>query len=126
MKYSIDKQPNYSVLTLNEENLNSLIAPELKSDLIIFKNEGIRHIIIDLQQVKYVDSSGLSAILTGNRMWKEDGAFILTGITSPMVNKLIEISKLDTVLTIFPTMEQAVDYLSLEVSADTDHESEEI
>jgi anti-sigma B factor antagonist len=122
MKYSIDKQPNFSVLTLNEENLNSLIAPELKSDLIIFKNEGIKHIIIDLQQVKYVDSSGLSAILTGNRMWKEDGAFILTGITSPMVNKLIEISKLDTVLTIFPSMEQAVDYLSLEVEAESEND----
>ena len=30
MKYSIDKKDNYAVLQLQEENLNALIAPELK------------------------------------------------------------------------------------------------
>jgi hypothetical protein len=39
MKYSIDKQEHYAIMTLEEENLNSLLAPDLKSELVIFKNE---------------------------------------------------------------------------------------
>lgn len=124
MKYSIDKRENISILTLHEENLNSMIAPDLKSDLIILKNEGVENLVIDLQHVKYVDSSGLSAILTGNRMWKENGIFILTGINSPMVNKLIEISKLNTVLTILPTVQHAVDYLHIDAASDSSYEDE--
>jgi anti-sigma B factor antagonist len=114
MKYTIDKREKLSVLTLDEENLNSLIAPDLKSDLLILKNEGINNLVVDLSKVKYVDSSGLSAILTGNRMWKDSGSFIVTGIESPMVKKLIEISKLDTVLSIVSSMEEAVGLIHME------------
>ncbi|MBK7425551.1 MAG: STAS domain-containing protein [Saprospiraceae bacterium] len=114
MKYTIDKREKLSVLTLDEENLNSLIAPDLKSDLLILKNEGINNLVVDLSKVKYVDSSGLSAILTGNRMWKDSGSFVVTGIESPMVKKLIEISKLDTVLSIVSSMEEAVGLIHME------------
>lgn len=114
MKYTIDKREKLSVLTLDEENLNSLIAPDLKSDLLILKNEGINNLVVDLTKVKYVDSSGLSAILTGNRMWKDSGSFVVTGIESPMVKKLIEISKLDTVLSIVSSLEEAVGLIHME------------
>ena len=91
MKYTIDKNEKYTLFSLNEDNLNSLLAPNLKSEMIILANEGVRNIILDLSNVKYVDSSGLSAILTGNRLFKEEGSFVLTGIVSPHVKKLIEI-----------------------------------
>ena len=38
MKYNIDKQDQFAVLTLEEDNLNSIIAPGLKSDFIFLKN----------------------------------------------------------------------------------------
>ena len=66
MKYSIDKKENYAVMELQEDNLNSFVAPDLKSELVILSNEGIANLILDLSKVKYVDSSGLSAILTAN------------------------------------------------------------
>ena len=59
MKYSIDKEDRYAIFRLNEENLNSLIAPDLKSEFIFLRNEGVRNLILDLNHVKYVDSSGL-------------------------------------------------------------------
>ena len=77
MKYTIDKNEKYTLFSLNEDNLNSLLAPNLKSEMIILANEGVRNIILDLSNVKYVDSSGLSAILTGNRLFKEEGSFVL-------------------------------------------------
>lgn len=114
MKYQIDKQEQHAVLTLSEENLNSTIAPQLKSDLIIFSQEGVRNLVLDLSNVKYVDSSGLSAILTGHRQWKGAGSFVIAGPLQPMVVKLIEISRLETILTIIPTVKEAVDYVMME------------
>ena len=91
-----------------------MVAPNLKSELVILSNEGVPNLILDLSDVKYVDSSGLSAILTANRLWKTLGAFVLTGINHDTVRKLIEISRLDSVLTILPTLEESRDYIILE------------
>ena len=114
MKYSIDKQEKYAVLHLQEENLNSVVAPNLKSELVILSNEGVANLIMDLSHVKYVDSSGLSAILTANRLWKNTGSFVLTGIKHDTVRKLIEISRLDSVLSIVPTVEESKDFILME------------
>lgn len=114
MKYNIDKQDQYAVLTLEEENLNSIIAPQLKSDFIILNQEGTRNLILDLSQVRFVDSSGLSAILTAHRLWKDQGSFVIAGELQPMVTKLIEISRLDTILAMTPTISEAVDYVKME------------
>jgi anti-sigma B factor antagonist len=114
MKYRIDKQDQYAVLTLDEENLNSTIAPKLKSDLIFLNQEGNKSLILDLSNVKFVDSSGLSAILTGHRIWKEGGVFVLAGQLQPMVVKLIEISRLETILIIAPSVEEAVGMVQAE------------
>jgi len=114
MKYTIDKKERYAIIKLEEENLNSAVAPELKSEFVILSNEGIPNLILDLSSVKYVDSSGLSSILTANRLWKSLGTFVLTGVKHDAVRKLIEISRLDTVLTIIPTVEESVDYVFME------------
>ncbi len=111
MRYSIDKSDNFTVFTLDEENLNSVIAPDLKSEFIILRNEGVKNLIFDLKNVKYVDSSGLSAILTANRLWKGYGHFILTDINHDPVKRLIEISRLDSILTITPEFNDAVKYI---------------
>lgn len=125
MKYSVDKKERYTIFSVEEENLNSLVAPELKSELFILINEGIKNLIIDLGSVSFVDSSGLSALLTGNRLWNQvEGSFLLTGINAPSVKKLIEISKLDNVLTIIPTLEESIDYIMMEeVSRELEGES---
>jgi len=114
MKFTLDKQDTYSILSLDEENLNSLIAPDLKSEFVFLRNEGVRNLIFDLSQVKYVDSSGLSAILTANRLWKDYGSYVITGIAHPSVEKLIKISRLDTILAIVPTVTESIDYINME------------
>ena len=62
MKYNITKGEKYTIFKIEEDRLDAVVSPEVKSHMIIFKSEGIRNIIIDLQEVKYADSSGLSAI----------------------------------------------------------------
>ena len=114
MKYSLNKEEKYTVFHLDEENLNSILAPNLKSEFIFCKNEGVKNLIFDMSSVKYVDSSGLSSILTANRLWKDDGLFIVTGIVHGAVKKLIEISRLESILTIIPTLQEAFDYVEME------------
>lgn len=114
MKFSIDKQERYSVIIPDEENLNSAVAPQLKSEFVILANEGITNLILDLSHVKYIDSSGLSAILTARRLWSNLGTFVVTGVEHSAVKRLVEISKVDTVLTILPTKSEAVDFIFME------------
>lgn len=115
MKYSVDKKDDYAVMYLNEENLNTLKAPDLKSELIVLHNAGIKNLILDLSATKFVDSSGLSSILTGNRLWTEAGnAFVLTGIVHPSVKTLINISRLDSVLTIEETLADATKFVMMQ------------
>lgn len=109
MKYTIDKQEKYSLLRLHEEKMDSSVAPSLKSELITLHAEGVKNIILDLSDVKYTDSSGLSALLVGNRIFQEeDGIFVLAALSEHTV-KLIKISQLDSVLNITQTPEEAID-----------------
>ena len=109
MKYTIDKQEKFTIMKLHEENLNSGIAPNLKSELLTLHAEGHHCMILDLEEVKYTDSSGLSALLVGNRIFQEDdGIFVLTKL-SEHAQKLIKISQLNSVLNILPTVEESID-----------------
>lgn len=114
MKFTLDKNEKYVLMSLEEDNLNSVIAPGIKSEFIFLRNEGVKNLILDLSKVQYVDSSGLSAILTANRLWKDYGLFILTGVDQPAVKKLIEISRLESILTIIPTVSESVDYVFMD------------
>ena len=129
MEYSINKQEKYAVFSLKEDNLNSVVAPSLKSEFVILANEGVENLIFDMAEIKFVDSSGLSAILTADRLWKKLGSFILTGVKHPSVKKLIEISRLNSILTIIPTVEESIEFvfmesLERELKAETDKEQE--
>lgn len=109
MKYSIDKQDKYILIQLNETKLDATVSPKLKSEFVTLNAEGHKNIITDLSQVKYIDSSGLSALLIGNRLCQDaDGSFVLAGVTDHVM-KLIKISQLDSVLDLLPTVEEAVD-----------------
>jgi anti-anti-sigma factor len=113
MKYSIDRQDKYNTITIENEKLDSTISPELKSELTAIQGQGVQHLIIDLSNVKYIDSSGLSALLVGHRTFTEsNGVFILTNVSDHAM-KLINISQLDKVLMILPTVEEAVDAVFL-------------
>jgi anti-anti-sigma factor len=114
MKFNVDKHEKYILLKLNEQKLNSLITPQLKSELILINTEGQRNIILDLSTVKFADSSGLSSLLVGHRLCKNaGGSFIITGLNDA-VSRLISISQLETVLTITGSKDEAIDYIFME------------
>jgi len=114
MKFSADKHDVYVVVKLNEDKLTSSISSELKTEFVMFNSQDFKNIVLDLSDTVYCDSSGLSAILVGNRLCKNSGgSFILTSLQDH-VKKLISISQLDNILTIIPTTGEAVDYIMME------------
>ena len=111
MQFTLDKNDKYVVVKLHEQKLNTLIAAELKSELLLINSQGFSNIIVDLSESMYCDSSGLSAILVGNRLCKNsNGAFVVTGLNDA-VKKLVQISQLDQVLNIKSSNQEAVEFV---------------
>jgi len=106
MEFRIEKLDNYTLIQVMEEKLDTHIAPNLKSELVLVSGNGEKNIILDLSKVRYCDSSGLSAILVANRLCKNaNGTFVLSGLNEA-VERLITISQLDTVLNITSTVDE--------------------
>jgi len=114
MKFSVDKKEKYVVLSINESKLNAEVSPDLKAQFVVLNSENVKNIVVDMTEVLYCDSSGLSAILVGNRFCRNNsGNFIITGVQDH-VKKLISISQLDSILMTIPTVNEAVDYIFME------------
>lgn len=126
MKYTVDKKEQYVVFTPMEDKLDSALSPKLKSELLTVHAEGYNNLIIDMSHVKYADSSGLSALLVGNREFSRNGGiFIVTGLQDHVM-KLIKISMLDKVFHIVETLEEAAEAIFIhEIDAENEEEEEE-
>ena len=62
----------------------------------------------------FADSSGLSALLIGNRLCKNvSGSFIIAA-PQKSVFKLIEISQLDSILKVVGSLQEAIDLVIIE------------
>jgi len=111
MNFEIKKHDNFVIIEANVEKLDSQVAPELKASLVNLGQSNYKNVIINLMNTKYCDSSGLSALLVGNRMVKAiNGAFIICDL-QPSVKKMIEISQLHTVLNITKDEPSAVEFV---------------
>lgn len=108
MNLAVEKLPKYTLIKVLDSKLDTNIAPDLKSELVVISGNGAKNIVLDLSNCQYCDSSGLSAILVANRLCKNvEGTFVLAGLTEP-VKELVKLSQLDTVLNIADNQE-AVD-----------------
>lgn len=108
--FELKKEEKYFLLKILATKVDASNALELKQLFLGFKEENpTKNLILNLSEVKYIDSSGLSAILVANKICTEsNGIMILCGV-SEHVMKLVKISQLDKILDILPTQEEAID-----------------
>jgi len=107
MNFKVINKADYSIISSAVDKLNLSNASELKSIILTINKANVNNIIIDLAESSYCDSSGLSALLSANRLCKNsNGKFTLTGL-QPNVKKMIEIAQLHRVLSITENLEQA-------------------
>lgn len=107
MNFTLNHTGSIAIIVSGVEKLNALYAQELKDMLLQLQKNGVNQVVLDLGASRYCDSSGLSAILLGNRICKEaSGKFVLCGLQEN-VEKLIQMAQLDKVLTITKNQQQA-------------------
>ena len=93
----------------NELNLNN--SPEFKR-VIAPVLEANMKVVIDLTRVHFVDSSGIGALLLCfQQMTAKQGDFRLCGL-SKRVREVVELVRIDRIVEIAGSKEEAVDALS--------------
>ncbi len=112
MSFKKESKDNFTVVNAEVEKLDSSNATELKSEFVMLNKSSVNSILLNLEKTKYCDSSGLSAILIGNRLCKDSGgSFAIYGL-QPNVAKMIQISQLDKVLHIHNNYKEAQKFMA--------------
>lgn len=127
MRFEKSANDHFATIKLLDEKLDSRNAADLKKELLLLvEAEGTRNIVLNLAEVAYADSSGLSALLMGNRACNAvDGAMIVCGLNES-VQSLVKITKLNEVLNILPTETEAREAVFMHVlQSDIEDEEEE-
>lgn len=101
------KEP-VAVIALYGELIDRNQAQELMDLVTRLSEEGQNKIILELSELKYMNSTGLNVlinILTKTR--KNGGDLVIAGISSK-VHELLLVTKLNSVFTVTDTTEEAV------------------
>lgn len=109
INFELKRIGDITVFRLNEKRFDASIAGFVKGEFtILMHTEDVKKLVIDLSEVEYCDSSGLSAILLAFRILQSNDGHIRLASPTKNVKTLIEISQLDRVLTICNTVNEAV------------------
>ncbi|PIQ08230.1 MAG: anti-anti-sigma factor [Ignavibacteriales bacterium CG18_big_fil_WC_8_21_14_2_50_31_20] len=97
-----------AIFKLNESRFDAAIAGLVKAEFTISLSEEVNKLIVDMSQVEYCDSSGLSALLLAFRILQAEEGKIKIASPQKSVKTLIEISQLDKILPIYNSVEEAI------------------
>ncbi|MEI6311175.1 MAG: STAS domain-containing protein [Bacteroidota bacterium] len=114
MNLQIERKEKYISIELLEEKFLSNNNKDLKETILDPANNSFRNIILDINKVKYIDSSGLSSILLAYKLCKSRNGILVICGACDAVKTLIKISQLDSILTTVPTIDEARDLIMME------------
>jgi anti-sigma B factor antagonist len=100
MKFDVTHNSTSTTLKLKEKKLDSSIAPELKGEFLLICTPKVETLVVDLAEVDFCDSSGLSALLIAERKMKEHGGKVRLLHVHKKVTGLLKISMLDRLFEI--------------------------
>lgn len=109
--FSISKEDELLIIALSGSLNSKQQAEELLNEIDFYYNEGISTIILDLQQMEYMNSSGLGvfiSILTQTR--NRNGEVFVVNIPKK-INQLLVITKLSNVFNIALSIDDAKDMI---------------
>jgi len=107
MKYQVDEVDKVKILRVSEERLDTKVAPDLKTQLLMLITKDSKT-LIDLSQVQYADSSGLGALLLGVRQARDQAASLALIHAQKRVKSLIHIAQLDKLLVNYEDESEAI------------------
>lgn len=107
LKIEVEEKNGAVLLKLNGE-VDVYTAPKLKGRLVDLVDQGKFKIVVDLEEVDFMDSSGLGVLVGGlKRVRSHEGAIALV-CTQENILKIFRITGLVKVFPIFENQDQAV------------------
>lgn len=101
------KEGKVLVVRVRENRIDAHLAPDLKQQLGDLIDSGDNYLVLDLADVEFVDSSGLSAIVSAMKLLDGRGNIVLCQ-PQPAVTSLFKLTRLDKIFRIYPDPEGAV------------------
>lgn len=107
MEIPLDKVDELTVATVPVEELDASNSSEFKRDMapVLQANNKL---ILDLSQLRFVDSSGLGAMLSCLRQLTAKGGDLKLCCMSKQVRALFELVRMHRIFDIYNTKEQAL------------------
>ena len=94
------------VVYIDEPRLDASIAETFKTYLFEQIDNGATALVVDLAEVRFMDSSGLGALVAALKKMGGDSAVTLAG-AQPAVNDLFELTSMDKLFNIVPSVSDA-------------------
>lgn len=111
MEFGIRTEKDGSTCTVTlEGEVDVYTAPQLKDALVTLIGEGCTDLIIDLQNVGFIDSSGLGVLVSALRRARERDGAVRIVCTRENVLKIFRITGLDKVFPIFADAAEAREF----------------
>lgn len=108
MNLLIEQKGTVVLLTVQEERLDAHNSGDLKAQMIKLFDEGRQDLVIDLQTVRFIDSSGLGALVSGfKNASSRNGSLKLAGLQL-QVKSMFELTRLHRVFEIFTDADEAL------------------
>ncbi len=107
MDINVDKQDKIAIAEIPVEELDASNAGELKRDMAPILEANTR-LVIDLTRLRFVDSSGLGAMLSCLRHVSSKGGDLKLCGLSRQVRAAFELVRMHRIFDIFTTREEAV------------------
>jgi anti-sigma B factor antagonist len=89
-------------------SLDIATSPAVRAALIDMSERGDHRLIVDLTHVDFLDSTGLGALLGGQRRAKEFAGEVRLVAKEGQILRLLRITGLLNVFSVYPTLEAAV------------------
>ena len=108
MNIHTEERNSVVLMEVQEERLDAHNSGDLKSQMLSLFEDGKSHLVIDLRDVRFVDSSGLGALVSGYKNASaRNGNLKLCGL-QPQVKSMFELTRLHRVFEIYPTADEAL------------------
>ena len=106
MKLKTIKKPSHLLVKLEEKRLDASVAPEFKSKLLEIINSHNGNMVLDISELKFMDSSSLGAMVHIYKRIGSSNTFIISGAHG-VVTELFKLTRMDQIFTMVATSEEA-------------------
>ncbi len=106
MNVEIDRGGPWTVLRVREERVDAHNSGELKTCLLELLEKNVTALAVDLSQVRFIDSSGLGALLAGYKNANLRQARLLLVGVQPRVQSMFELTRLHHVFEMVDRLDE--------------------